>query len=129
MTYYLSDVLVEDRADLVLVVGVLGDDCSEDLVALEKVALIHSHRRQLLLLRLLLLLHLHLLLAELGLRLMLERRLLMGWIGHVRVVAHLLLGSILVVATTVIRTHVTTLRPTALIVAVLSLIATHACLT
>ena len=53
----------------------------------------------------------------------------MGWIGHVRVVAHLLLGSVLVVATTVIRTHVTTLRPTALVIAVLSLGATHARLT
>ena len=54
----------------------------------------------------------------------------MGWVGHVRVVAHLLLGSVLVVvATAVIRTHVTTLRPTALVVAVLSVGATHARLT
>ena len=123
LTDDLSNVLVEDRADLVLVVGVLRDDRCEDLIALEKVALIYGHGRQLLLLCLLLLLHHHLLL------LMLEWRLLDGWVGHVRVVAHLLLGSVLVVATAVIRTHVTTLRPTALVVAVLSVGATHARLT
>ena len=43
LTHYLSDVLVEDRADLVLVIGVLKDDRSGNLVALEQVALIHGH--------------------------------------------------------------------------------------
>ena len=58
----LGDVLVENGTDLVLVVGVLGDDSLDDLVAGHQVALLDAHLRHLLLL--LLLLH-HLLLLDL----------------------------------------------------------------
>jgi len=58
----LLDVLVEDRANLVLVVGVLGHDGVDDGVACHQVALVDVHLLHLLLLLLLLLLHHHLLL-------------------------------------------------------------------
>ena len=65
----LLDELVEDRANLVLVVGVLGHDGVDDGVACHQVALIDVHLLHLLLLLLLLLLlhhHLLLLLVLLG---------------------------------------------------------------
>ena len=72
----LLDVLVEDRADLVLVVGVLGHDGVDDGVASHQVALIDVHLLHLLLLLLLLLLHHHLLLL-----ILLSHVLLSGWVG------------------------------------------------
>lgn len=72
----LLDVLVEDRANLVLVVGVLGHDGVDDGVASHQVALIDVHLLHLLLLLLLLLLHHHLLLL-----ILLSHVLLSGWVG------------------------------------------------
>ena len=59
----LLNIFVKDRADLVLVVGVLGYDGVDDGVASHQVALVNIHLLHLLLLLLLLLLlHHHLLL-------------------------------------------------------------------
>ena len=60
----LGDVLVEDSANLILVVGVLWYDSRDDLVAGHQVTLLERHLSHLLLLLLLLLLH-HLLLLHL----------------------------------------------------------------
>ena len=63
-SHNLGDVLVEDSADLILVVGVLGYDSRDDRVTGHQVALLERHLSHLLLLLLLLLLH-HLLLLHL----------------------------------------------------------------